>query len=152
MTKLHLLMLAALTSGMAHATVRLPEVLGDHMVLQQQTDVPLWGWAFPGESVLIKTSWGIKAQTEADAQGTWRVKVKTPAAQPLAQGLHPEHITFTVPNENTLQEKLDVPVGLLTPTSSPTGRLRNQLPPRMANSISSSAIWAAAWFPAMENP
>jgi len=110
MTKLHSWMLAALTTGMVHATVRLPEVLGDHMVLQQQTDVPLWGWAFAGETVLIETSWGAKTQAKADAQGTWRVTVKTPAAQSLAKGLHPEHITFTVPNENTLQIK-DILIG-----------------------------------------
>lgn len=94
----------------ALATVRLPEVLGDHMVLQQQSEVKLWGWAFAGESVLIETSWGVKARAVANSGGEWAAKVRTPAAQPLTKGLHPEHITFTVPNENMVQIK-DILIG-----------------------------------------
>lgn len=94
----------------AYADVRLPAALGDHMVLQQDCEVTLWGWAYEGETVLIETSWGVKTQTVADARGEWRVKVKTPPARPLNQGLHPEAITFTVPNENRLQIK-DVLIG-----------------------------------------
>ena len=29
----------------AHAKVRLPHIIGDNMVLQQQTEARLWGWA-----------------------------------------------------------------------------------------------------------
>ena len=100
----------SLLAASASAGVRLPEVLGDHMVLQQQSEVSLWGWAFAGETVVVETSWGAKAQTVAGAQGEWRVKVRTPAAQPLSKGLHPEHITFTVPQENEVQIK-DVLIG-----------------------------------------
>lgn len=87
----------------AQADVRLPEALGDHMVLQQDSEVTLWGWACAGERVEIETSWGVKCQVLGDAQGQWRVKVKTPHATPLDKGLHPEHISFTVPNENMVQ-------------------------------------------------
>jgi sialate O-acetylesterase len=97
----------ALVAGVlsAQADVRLPAVLGDHMVLQQQCEVTLWGWAYAGESVLIETSWGVKTQTSANASGTWRVTVRTPAARPLSQGLHRETISFTVPGENSVQLK-----------------------------------------------
>lgn len=33
--------------GTARAAVRLPHVLGDGMVLQQQSSARLWGWATP---------------------------------------------------------------------------------------------------------
>lgn len=39
------------------ASVRLPSILGSHMVLQQQSEVKLWGWCGPAERVIIKTSW-----------------------------------------------------------------------------------------------
>ena len=104
------LSIAVLFPLCARADVRLPDVLGDHMVLQENSDAMLWGWAYAGETVLIETSWGIKTQVVADAKGEWRVKLKTPAAQPLDKGLHPENITFTVPGENAVQLK-DVLIG-----------------------------------------
>lgn len=113
MNKLTLLTLAALRLTplpSLHADVRLPAALGDHMVLQQNCAATLWGWAYEGETVVIETSWGEKTQVVADARGEWRVKVKTPAASPLGQGIHPEAITFTVPNENMVQIK-DVLIG-----------------------------------------
>ena len=94
----------------ARADVRLPAVLGDHMVLQQQCEVTLWGWAYEGETVLIETSWGVKTQTSANASGAWRVSVRTPAARPLSQGLQRETISFTVPHENSVQLK-DILIG-----------------------------------------
>jgi hypothetical protein len=99
--------LAALFLALApiHADVRLPSVLDDHMVLQQNCEVTIWGWAFEGEVVVIETSWGVKTQSVANAQGEWRVQVKTPAARPIDQGLHPEDITFTVAQENRVQIK-----------------------------------------------
>ncbi|MFM1793713.1 MAG: hypothetical protein RL642_98 [Bacteroidota bacterium] len=41
----------------AFAEVRLPAVLGSHMVLQQQSKVKLWGWSAPAEKITIKVSW-----------------------------------------------------------------------------------------------
>lgn len=96
----------------ARADVRLPAVLADHMVLQQETAVTLWGWAFAGEEVVIETSWGIRTNAVADAEGAWKVKVRTPKAQPLRQGLHPESLSFTVPHQNMVQLK-DVLIGEL---------------------------------------
>ncbi|MHC4060823.1 MAG: sialate O-acetylesterase, partial [Planctomycetota bacterium] len=46
-----LLPLCAVTSL---ADVRLPVVIGDNMVVQQDTEVPIWGWAEPGEKVEIR--------------------------------------------------------------------------------------------------
>ncbi|MCL4483073.1 MAG: MmpS family protein, partial [Bacteroidetes bacterium] len=39
------------------AEVRLPSILGSHMVLQQKSEVNLWGWCSPSEKIYVKTSW-----------------------------------------------------------------------------------------------
>jgi len=65
----------------AFSQVRLPAVIGNHMVLQQNSDVPLWGWASSGEQISITPSWdGAAVSTEAGTDGKWMVKVKTPVA------------------------------------------------------------------------
>lgn len=70
-----------LYSGISYAEVKVPAVIGDHMVLQQQMEVPIWGWAAPGEQVKVKASWQpADASTTADENGKWMVKVKTPPA------------------------------------------------------------------------
>ncbi len=89
------------------ADVRLPAVLTDHMVLQQDAEVALWGWTTTaGATVEIQTSWRAKAQARSNGQGEWRVKVKTPAAQTLNRGLHPETITITSGNKTELKDIL----------------------------------------------
>ena len=61
----------------SQAKVRLPHIICDNMVLQQQTDVRLWGWAQPEKSVKITTSWNNEVvSTKADKNGKWLVKVK----------------------------------------------------------------------------
>lgn len=80
---------AALALG-AQAKVRLPHMIGDNMVIQQQTDARLWGWAKPGKTVKVTTSWNSEVATaKADKDGKWLVKVKTPKA-----GYEPLTITF----------------------------------------------------------
>ena len=39
--------LALITTG-AQAKVKLPHILGDNMILQQNTEASLWGWDKPG--------------------------------------------------------------------------------------------------------
>ena len=71
----------------AQAKVRLPHIIGDNMVLQQQTEARLWGWAKPGRTVKVTTSWNNDVVTaKAAKDGTWLVKVKTPKAsyEPLS--------------------------------------------------------------------
>jgi len=58
----------------AGADVRLPKIIGDHMVLQQGMPVPIWGWADAAESVTV-TLGESKAATTADADGKWMVKL-----------------------------------------------------------------------------
>ena len=77
----------ALVAGCAQAKVKLPHLIGDNMVLQQQADARLWGWAAPGRTVTVSTSWSTEAVTaKAGKDGRWMVKVSTPKAsyEPLS--------------------------------------------------------------------
>lgn len=70
-----------LQQSFASAAIRLPYFFSDNMVLQQQTDAAIWGWATAGSNVQVITSWNkAKYSAKADANGKWKLKVKTPAA------------------------------------------------------------------------
>ena len=56
------------------AEVKLPSVIGNHMVLQQGEPVPIWGTAVPGEEVSVAFG-SAKASTKAGADGKWRVNL-----------------------------------------------------------------------------
>lgn len=58
----------------ASGEVRLPRTFGDHMVLQRDIPVPVWGWAEPGEKVTVRFA-GASAETTADAAGNWEVRL-----------------------------------------------------------------------------
>jgi len=62
--------------------LKLPHMLSDNMVLQQNTDVTLWGWDDPNKVVNITTSWTGKKVivARADKDGKWQAKVKMPKA------------------------------------------------------------------------
>ncbi|MDR0538535.1 MAG: sialate O-acetylesterase [Tannerellaceae bacterium] len=63
------------------ADIKLPAIISDNMVLQQQTQVAVWGWTKPKSSVSVTTSWNGKSQSaQSDANGFWKVKLQTPAA------------------------------------------------------------------------
>ncbi len=66
---------------LVQAKVTLPGILSDNMVLQQQTDVRLWGWAAPDAKVTVTASWSEETyRTTADGEGRWIVSVATPSA------------------------------------------------------------------------
>lgn len=65
------------------AAVRLPALFSEHMVLQRDTPIPIWGEAAPGERIEVALG-DRKATAEADAQGRWRVQLAAlPAGGPL---------------------------------------------------------------------
>ena len=81
MKKVFTMMVFAALTMSAQAKVRLPHLIGDNMVLQQQTDARLWGWAKPGKTVTVTTSWSDqKVTAKAGKDGKWLVRVKTPEA------------------------------------------------------------------------
>lgn len=64
------------------APLKLAGVFGDHMVLQRDQPIPIWGWASAGNEVTVALG-DIKAKTKADDQGKWMVKLNSlPAGGP----------------------------------------------------------------------
>ena len=57
-----LMVLAAITMG-AQAKVKLPHLLCDKMILQQNTEANLWGWDQPGTTIEVTTSWTTQKYT-----------------------------------------------------------------------------------------
>lgn len=82
MKKLALIIALASICAAASAKVEFPAVIGDNMVLQQQTAASFWGKAAPGKNVTVKTTWSKeKYSVTADSKtGKWFVKLNTPAA------------------------------------------------------------------------
>jgi|CXWL01.1.fsa_nt_gi sialate O-acetylesterase len=68
-------LVASLMAPLAQAEVRLANIFGDHMVLQRELPIRLWGSARPGEAVRLEFR-GQRAATTADAAGAWSVTLK----------------------------------------------------------------------------
>ena len=67
-----LLILSLLFLPIAQGKVKLPAMMGDHMVLQQNSSVKLWGWA-DGKKVTVTTSWNNRTyQASTDKDGRYR--------------------------------------------------------------------------------
>src|SRR5690242_20073575 len=63
------------------AQLRLPALYDDHMVLQQQSPVPIWGWSHPSQDIVIKVSWDTTTiHTKADNTTFWAATLYTPVA------------------------------------------------------------------------
>ncbi|MFO1002030.1 MAG: sialate O-acetylesterase [Planctomycetaceae bacterium] len=97
--------LMLLPVNLSAAELRLATVFSDHMVLQRDKSVPVWGWADPGENVTIEFA-DQKQNAVADADGKWQVKLRAMQASEEAR-------TLTVRSEkpNRKTEVLDVLVG-----------------------------------------
>ena len=59
-------------SHKAQAEVKLPAIFSDHMVLQAEQPIRVWGTAEPAEQVLVDLA-GRQKKTSADKLGRWRV-------------------------------------------------------------------------------
>ena len=58
----------------ARAELKLPAVIGDHMVLQQKQNLRIWGWADPGDKITVTLA-GKKAKATTDKDGRWVAKL-----------------------------------------------------------------------------
>ena len=63
-----------LFTGITFAEVKMPEIFGDHMVLQEGTAI-FWGEADPKEKITV-TYEGVTAIGEAGQEGKWKVELK----------------------------------------------------------------------------
>src|SRR5512133_4149350 len=68
------LVIASLLTAAARADVKLPAILSDHMVLQRDAAVPIWGWADPGEAITV-TFAGQTQTAKPGSDGRWRVNL-----------------------------------------------------------------------------
>jgi sialate O-acetylesterase len=68
-----------LLASPAAADPRLPAIFSDHMVLQQQMPIGVWGWADPGERIEVRLR-SQRVSTSADPEGRWRVTLAPEAA------------------------------------------------------------------------
>ena len=60
--------------------LKLPTVIGSGMVLQQNENVNIWGWAKPSAKITVKAQWLAEdVKTKADDEGKWIVSLSTPA-------------------------------------------------------------------------
>ena len=61
-------------------SLELNPLFSDHMVLQQESNVKLWGTSVPTEKITVTSSWGKKVNTIVDKAGNWSVSIETPIA------------------------------------------------------------------------
>jgi len=81
------------------ANITLPAIIGSHMILQQHSEVMLWGWCGPMEEITIHTGWdNLDYKTKGRNDAKWSVKIKTP----FAGG--PYHITISGNNRIDLED------------------------------------------------
>ena len=84
-----------LIPALARAEVKLPAIFSDHMVLQRDNQISVWGSADPGEEVLV-TFGSQSAKTITDSHGRWKACLAKIGASPTSQ-------TLTVSGKNTIQ-------------------------------------------------
>lgn len=72
MKKTVLLLAATMISSISFATVRLPNIFGDNMILQRDKPIPVWGWADKNEKITIQFNQQTKT-VKADKNGQWKV-------------------------------------------------------------------------------
>jgi sialate O-acetylesterase len=89
-----------LVAAPARADVKLPSIFGDHMVLQQEAKLPVWGTADPSEKITVTVA-DHTATTTAGSDGKWRVDLS-----PFAPGAPATTMTVTGKNTITFQDVL----------------------------------------------
>ena len=67
-------LLLILLAGSLSAQVKLSPIFSNNMVLQQGMEIPVWGWALPGEKVTVTLEKG-KASVKANKEGKWSLKL-----------------------------------------------------------------------------
>src|SRR5690349_15420488 len=88
-------------SNILFANIRLPAIIGSHMVLQEKSEVTIWGWCDVSEKIKLKTTWDTATYTvTGSTSAKWEIKLTTPAAG------GPYTITIGGNNEITLEDVL----------------------------------------------
>jgi sialate O-acetylesterase len=76
-----LIFISTLIANLSYADIKLPQLFSSNMVLQQQSEVNIWGKADRRAKVSLTTSWNkVKYNAQAGDDGAWRIKLRTPGA------------------------------------------------------------------------
>ena len=63
----------------ASQNLKLPSIFNDNMILQQDSNISIWGWSKSRSSISITVSWNEKTLiTNSDDNGKWIINIKTP--------------------------------------------------------------------------
>jgi sialate O-acetylesterase len=87
MTRFLTIVLAMTATPLAAATLELGTPFRDHMVLQRDKPVPVWGWADAGDDVAVEFA-GQRKTAQANPDGTWMVRL-----DPLTTNATPATLT-----------------------------------------------------------
>jgi len=66
--------LLGLLAASAQAEVRLAQVFGDHMVLQRDQPIRVWGWGTPGRTLSVELA-GRQASVKVGSDGRWTAQL-----------------------------------------------------------------------------
>ena len=89
------------------AEISLPNIIGSNMVIQQNTNVRLWGGASKNAFVEISVSWSSeKVKVKADKNGQFSAEIKTGKYT-----FSPQTITFKDLKDNTELMLTDILIG-----------------------------------------
>ena len=122
MKRLAILLALLLTASIVRAEeFRVAHIFSDHMVLQRESFVPIWGWGEPGRTVTMEPSWceGWTVTTKVGKDGKWSLKVETgeaggPHAITLKSGKETVTLTDVLFGEVWVcagQSNMEMPVG-----------------------------------------
>jgi sialate O-acetylesterase len=94
------ILLLTLWASSVHAEIKPHGLFGDHMVVQANAPIPVWGWAEPGENVTVTLA-DKTAETTTGADGKWRVDLA-----PLDATNQPQVLTLKGGNTVTIEDVL----------------------------------------------
>ncbi len=116
----------------ARAQIRLPQLISDGLVLQENTTITIWGWSSPGE--IIKLEFKSLAQTtSANSDGEWSFKLP-----PQKRSAEPAEMKFVASNTIIVRDILFGKVWLASGQSNMEQTLSDRLKYRYAEEIANS--------------
>jgi sialate O-acetylesterase len=110
----------ALSGTVALADVSVPKLFSDHMVLQRDKPIKIWGWADSGEAVKVSLA-GESATAVADADGTWMITL------PALPAGGPHSVSIEGNNKLVLQDVLIGEVWIASGQSNMQWAMNNSL-------------------------
>ena len=94
-----------LANAAVAAELKLAAVFTDHMVLQREKPVAVWGWGDPGETIAVEFG-GQKKAAQADNTGKWRVSL-----DPMKASAEPREMVVTGSTVDRQKNLTDILVG-----------------------------------------